>query len=45
MTQGIVVAALVALALLYLGRRAWRAWRNRGCGCEHCPTGKDQREK
>ncbi|MCK6488017.1 MAG: FeoB-associated Cys-rich membrane protein [Planctomycetes bacterium] len=45
MTEGILVGALVVLALVYLGRRAWRAWSSRGCGCEHCPTGKDQRPK
>lgn len=34
--QTLIVAAIVAVALLFVGRRAWRTLRpERGAGCAH----------
>lgn len=38
MIQGAVAAALVALAVLFLARKAWRRWRGQDCGCGGCPS-------
>jgi hypothetical protein len=34
--QLLLVAVVVALALLYLGRQTLRAWRGQGAGCGSC---------
>jgi len=34
--QLLLVIVLVALALLYLGRRTLRTWRGQGAGCGGC---------
>lgn len=31
--QLLLVAAIVACAVLYLGRQTWRTWRGRKAGC------------
>ena len=39
MIEGLLVAAIVGAAALYLGRRAWAALSGRSCGCGRKPGG------
>jgi hypothetical protein len=34
--QLVLVGLVVAVAVAYLGRRAWRTWRGLGSGCGGC---------
>jgi hypothetical protein len=38
--QAIIVAAIIAAAVFYLGRRWYRtmAGKSTGCGCSECPS-------
>ncbi|MCC6798115.1 MAG: FeoB-associated Cys-rich membrane protein [Candidatus Hydrogenedentes bacterium] len=38
--QAIIVAAIISAAVIYLGRRWYRALagKSTGCGCSECPS-------
>ncbi|MCC6155916.1 MAG: FeoB-associated Cys-rich membrane protein [Candidatus Hydrogenedentes bacterium] len=45
--QGIIVAAIVTVAVVYLGRRWYRtlAGKSTGCGCSECPSERTSTKK